>query len=75
MNTFRHVLAALAGDKLIKTGAPSAGLTLWGGHELARVREWLAFYATASGCILTTMLILYTALKIYRLLNNPRATE
>ncbi len=49
--------------------------TFFGGITLAEAHEWVGFYAICIGAVGSTLVVIYTALKIVRMSRDKNAKE
>jgi hypothetical protein len=49
--------------------------TFFGGITLAEANQWVGFYAVCVGAIGSTLVVIYTALKIVRMSRDKTAKE
>lgn len=75
MTLFKTLFLAVVGDRTIQAGTTTSGLAIWGGLHAPNFTAWIATYAVFVGALGSTAVLVYTVLKIVRLLRNPRATE
>lgn len=85
--TLRAIIADLLADRVIQAGTGTTAVSGLGAAGLAihpletatllitQLQPWVAFFAALMGGILSVTLIVYTCLKIRRLLQNPAAKD
>ena len=69
------VFAALIQDRTVTFGGAISFPTFLGGVTLAEAHQWVGFYAVCVGAIGSTLVIIYTALKICRMMRDKAAKE
>jgi hypothetical protein len=74
MNPFQ-IAVELYRDKTITIGSFFSVPTFLGGITLADADKWIGFYATCVGAIGTTLVVIYTALKISRMVGDKQSRE
>jgi alpha-glucuronidase len=62
-------------DRTIHAGVSSSGVSLWGSAQLADVQQYLALFAAFFGGLSAAAVFVYTCLKIWRLLKQPKALD
>jgi hypothetical protein len=70
-----QTLADLLQDKTITIGGGVSFPTFLGGITLAEAHQWVGFYAVCVGAIGSTLVVVYTALKICRMARDKSAKE
>lgn len=73
-STLKQAFHAVVSDRMIQAGVPTGTATIWGGIHLPP-KEWVAYYATAAGAMLTTLMIIIAVIRIVRMIKNPKVTE
>ena len=62
-------------DRTITIGGMFSFPTFFGGITLAEANQWVGFYAVCVGALGSTLVVIYTALKIYRMMRDKSAKE
>jgi len=69
------VFSDLLQDRTITVGGIVSFPTFFGAITLAEAHQWVGFYAVCIGAIGSTLVVIYTALKISRMLRDKAAKE
>jgi hypothetical protein len=69
------IAADLLQDRTITVGGMFSFPTFFGGITLAEANQWVGFYAVCVGAIGSTLVVIYTALKIIRMAGDKSAKE
>jgi hypothetical protein len=69
------VFSDLIQDRTITVGGMFSFPTFFGGITLAEAHQWVGFYAVCVGAIGSTLVVIYTALKICRMMRDKAAKE
>ena len=69
------VISDLIQDRTITIGGMFSVPTFFGGITLAEANQWVGFYAVCVGAIGSTLVVVYTALKICRMMRDKAAKE
>jgi hypothetical protein len=69
------ILLDLLQDRTITIGGMFSLPTFFGGITLAEAHEWVGFYAICIGAVGSTLVVIYTALKIVRMSRDKNAKE
>lgn len=72
---FSAILSDLVQDRTITIGGMFSFPTFFGGITLAEAHEWVGFYAICVGAIGSTLVAIYTAIRISRMLRDKAAKE
>ena len=70
-----HIVSALLQDRTITVGGGISLPTFIAGVTMSEVHEYLKIGATAFGMMASLMVMIYTALKIGRMLKDKNAKE
>ena len=69
------VISDLIQDRTLPIGGMVSFPTFFGGITLAEANQWVGFYAVCVGAIGSTLVVIYTALKICRMMRDKAAKE
>ena len=69
------IISDLLQDRTITIGGMFSFPTFFGGITLAEANQWVGFYAVCVGAIGSTLVVVYTALKICRIMRDKSAKE
>jgi hypothetical protein len=69
------IFSDLLQDRTITVGSAFSLPTFLGGITLAEAHQWVGFYAVCVGAIGSTLVVIYTALKICRMMRDKAAKE
>ena len=72
---FSAIFADLLQDRTITVGGMFSFPTFLGGITLAEAHQWVGFYAVCVGAIGSTLVVVYTALKIVRMMRDKAIKE
>lgn len=69
------IVSELLQDRTVTVGGAFSFPTFFGGITLAEAHEWVGFYAVCVGALGSTLVVIYTALKICRMMRDKSAKE
>ena len=69
------IISDLIQDRTITIGGMFSFPTFFGGITLADASQWVGFYAVCVGAIGSTLVVIYTAMKIARMVGDKAAKE
>ena len=73
--TLPSIVADILQDRTITIGGMFSFPTFFGGITLAEANQWVGFYAVCVGALGSTLVVVYTAIKIHRMLRDKSAKE
>lgn len=70
-----QILTDLIQDRLVTFGGAISFPTFLGGITLAEAHQWVGFYAVCIGALGSTLVAVYTAIRISRMLRDKATKE
>ena len=72
---FSDIFSDIIQDRTVTIGSAFSFPTFLGGVTLAEANQWVGFYAVCVGALGSTLVVIYTAIKIHRMLRDKSAKE
>lgn len=69
------VWGLIKGDRIIHAGVSSSGVSLWGSVQLSHAQQYIALFAGLFGGLSAAAVFVYTCIRIYRLIRQPKALD